>query len=103
MENPGTWGEAEKVIAAAIEENDVAHMKGIVGSSLVSRIADALRGAGLLDDDRRGADRFLAAAAEGHSSAVVLETAWDLADSLTDDDLSRQMLQNILVRGVHRP
>ena len=49
MENPATWGEAEKVIRQAYDAHSEDRAKGVVGLSLVRRIADALREAGLLE------------------------------------------------------
>jgi len=48
MENPDTWGKAEKIIDQAITDyaRDVLH--GIVGLSLARRIADDLRAAGMV-------------------------------------------------------
>ena len=53
MENPATWGPAEKVIDAAIENHDhlVRTNPGFCGLSLTRQIADALREAGLLVED----------------------------------------------------
>jgi hypothetical protein len=51
MENPATWGKAEKVIDKAIRDADKAHFQGIVGLSTTRRVADALREAGLLDKE----------------------------------------------------
>ena len=49
MENPATWGEAEKVIRQAYDAHSEDRAKGVYGLSLVRRIADALREAGLLE------------------------------------------------------
>jgi hypothetical protein len=51
MENPDTWGKAEKVIAEAVREAAVAHQHGIIGWSQPKRIAEALRQAGLLKEE----------------------------------------------------
>jgi hypothetical protein len=47
VENPETWGPAEKIIHGVITDSVFTH----VGLSMPRRIADALRGAGLLLDD----------------------------------------------------
>lgn len=49
-ENPATWGEAEKIIQAAIVEHDrlVYENPDLCGLSMARRIADALREAKLL-------------------------------------------------------
>lgn len=48
MENPSSWGPAEKTVAAAIDEWNKARAKGVIGLSLISSITEALRKAGLL-------------------------------------------------------
>ena len=53
-ENPATWGEAEHVVADALHDHD-ANMRSpdpVIGVSVVRRITDALRDAGLLADSR---------------------------------------------------
>lgn len=50
MENPGTWGPAERAVAGAIGDWEQACLKGIIGPSLTRRITDALRKAGLLKE-----------------------------------------------------
>lgn len=51
MENPATWGEAEKVISDALRKADHAMTAGIIGLSRARRVADALRAAGLLKEE----------------------------------------------------
>lgn len=48
MENPATWGQAEKIISAVIRDDDEATANGIAGWSLPKQIAEALRDAGLI-------------------------------------------------------
>lgn len=48
MENPATWGEAERVIHDAHEQWHQGRDGGVVGWSLAMSIAEALRKAGLL-------------------------------------------------------
>lgn len=52
MENPATWGEAERVVASVLydNENNFVKRRGneLVGLSVVRRITDALRVAGLI-------------------------------------------------------
>lgn len=50
MENPATWGRAEKVINNAYGQWHDARMKGVIGLSLARYIADSLRVNGLLKD-----------------------------------------------------
>jgi hypothetical protein len=52
MENPATWGKAERTIAAAKERWAAARNEGIVGLSLARTIADALRAEGLLVEEK---------------------------------------------------
>jgi hypothetical protein len=51
MENPMTWGEPEKVIQDAYRQWSEARDKGVVGLSLAKTISNALRNAGLLNED----------------------------------------------------
>lgn len=57
MENPSTWGEAERIVQRVLDEHwknkklaltDPA--KVMTGLSLTRRITDALRAAGLMED-----------------------------------------------------
>lgn len=48
VENPATWGKAERVIDEALDEADAAFQDQVCGLSVPRRIADALRQAGLL-------------------------------------------------------
>ena len=49
MENPATWGEAEKVIARATDEFAAQQQEGeLYGASYYRYLADSLRKAGLL-------------------------------------------------------
>lgn len=52
MENPATWGPAEKVIRQALDEDHQARLspEPVIGLSLPRLIADALRKEGLLDE-----------------------------------------------------
>lgn len=50
MENPATWGEAERVVAQALKEHHEAMVAGIVGRSDVKAITDALKKARLLKE-----------------------------------------------------
>ena len=47
-ENPAYWTPAERVIHQAWRDHDAAMAAGIIGSSKIKAIADALREAGLL-------------------------------------------------------
>ena len=47
-ENPATWGEAERVVADALDEADRMHFDGVCGLSAVRVVTDALREADLL-------------------------------------------------------
>lgn len=51
MENPATWGKAEKVVFAALHEAEIARLKGVYGLSTTRQITDALRKAGLLREE----------------------------------------------------
>jgi hypothetical protein len=51
MENPATWGDAEKVIHDALYRAAEAQAAGICGLSTARRIADALRDAELLKEE----------------------------------------------------
>ena len=54
MENPATWGEAEKVIQRVhqdwLENLHKPAGERVIGLSLYRQVADALREAGLLED-----------------------------------------------------
>jgi hypothetical protein len=50
MENPATWGPAEKVVDKVIREVYENRRAGITGLSMVRRVTDGLREAGLLRD-----------------------------------------------------
>ena len=55
MENPQTWGAAEKVVARALAEAELRREKGTPGLSVARQITDALRDSGLLlDPERQG-------------------------------------------------
>jgi hypothetical protein len=56
MENPATWGKAERIVDKAIGDHDTAMQRGITGLSLVRHITDALREAGLLKEGPGDAD-----------------------------------------------
>jgi hypothetical protein len=51
MENPATWGPAEKVVDDAYERWFRLRSQGYCGLSLARQITDALREAGLLKED----------------------------------------------------
>lgn len=51
MENPDTWGQAEKVIHEAHQDYWKHRAEGRIGLSLARQIADALRKAGLLREE----------------------------------------------------
>jgi len=51
MENPATWGEAERVVSDALDAAHEARERGVVGLSTVRQITDALRKAELLVDE----------------------------------------------------
>lgn len=53
MENPATWGEAEKVVRKALNEAHEARLQMICGLSTEKRITNALRAAGLLIDEEK--------------------------------------------------
>lgn len=48
MENPATWGRAERIVDTALKQWDEAHAAGFVGASRAMLICDALRKEGLL-------------------------------------------------------
>lgn len=50
MENPASWGEAERVVSIAIREHGRQMEDRICGFSLERMIVDALRQAGLLHE-----------------------------------------------------
>lgn len=54
MENPATWGLAERIVSRVLNEHRVDLRKSmderVIGLSLERRITDALRKAGLLED-----------------------------------------------------
>jgi hypothetical protein len=50
MENPSTWGPAERVIQKALAEAEQDRVAEVIGLSTARRIADALRAAGLLKE-----------------------------------------------------
>lgn len=56
MEDPSTWGLAERAVAQAIKEHSKATAAGVIGRSQVRAITDALRDVGLLinSEDRPG-------------------------------------------------
>ena len=56
-ENPATWGEAERIVNKVLDDHFTYHHKVITGEaeplaglSLIRKITDALREAGLLND-----------------------------------------------------
>lgn len=51
MENPATWGPAEKVVSRILAEQDDVESQFLCGLSLARRITDALREAGLLREE----------------------------------------------------
>jgi hypothetical protein len=59
MENPATWGKAEKIVATVIDDHFEHHRKvaageaePVMGLSLAAKVTSALRAAGLLRDSR---------------------------------------------------
>lgn len=58
MENPALWGEAEKIVAAALERAHEARLKMICGFSTPKIIVDALREAGLLVEESTKRGRY---------------------------------------------
>lgn len=54
MENPATWGMAERIIADEMEKAHADTEAGMCGASVYKRIADRLREAGLLVDAKTG-------------------------------------------------
>lgn len=51
MENPATWGQAEKVVNQTLTEIAEARRAGVIGLSQARVITGALREAGLLPED----------------------------------------------------
>jgi hypothetical protein len=51
MENPSTWGEAEKIVNDAYSQWCEDMERRLIGLSLARRITDALRDAGLLSPE----------------------------------------------------
>lgn len=51
MENPATWGKAERLVHLAIRSHHNAQAAGFTGLSLVRTITDVLRDAGLLREE----------------------------------------------------
>lgn len=51
VENPATWGRAERVVAEAMRQADEGHEQGLVGLSTIRQITDALRAADLLKEE----------------------------------------------------
>jgi hypothetical protein len=52
MENPATWGTAERIVSDVLSRHD-ANMRSpspVIGLSVVRQITDALREAGLLSE-----------------------------------------------------
>ena len=56
MENPATWGPAERVVREVLDEERALRQDGqvVIGLSLEMRITDALREAGLLMGSQEG-------------------------------------------------
>lgn len=50
MENPATWGRAEKIVNRALTDAMSDHARGVIGLSTARRITDALKQAGLLSE-----------------------------------------------------
>lgn len=55
VENPASWGRAERVIHEALREADVAREAGVFGASRAAVVASALRREGLLSEEDAGA------------------------------------------------
>lgn len=51
MENPATWGEAERIVHDALRRAEKARQEGRCGLSAVRQVTDALREACLLLDE----------------------------------------------------
>ena len=51
MENPATWGLAERTVQDALRAHRDACDEGVIGLSLTRTITDALRRKGLLKED----------------------------------------------------
>lgn len=52
MENPQTWGQAEKIVHKAFQEWWSDYALHVIGLSLARRVTDALRAEGLLKEDQ---------------------------------------------------
>lgn len=50
-ENPADWNRAEKIISETIHDHEEARAAGMVGFTIVKRIANALRAAGYKIED----------------------------------------------------
>lgn len=50
MENPFSWNEVEKLIAATLGQAEVDNKRGMIGSSNIQRIYNALKQAGYLKE-----------------------------------------------------
>jgi hypothetical protein len=50
MENPFTWNEVEKLIAATLQQADIDDKRGLIGASHIQRIYNALKQAGYLKE-----------------------------------------------------
>ncbi len=51
MENPATWGEAERIVNETLCSAYEDRAAGVIGLSTARRVTDALRTAGLLTDE----------------------------------------------------
>lgn len=58
MENPATWGRAEKTVDEALRKAGQAKRLGVYGLSTVRQITDALRAEGLLILEDSGPVRY---------------------------------------------
>ena len=51
MENPATWGRAERIVHEALKRQQEAVARGLVGLSQARTVTDALRAEGLLKEE----------------------------------------------------
>lgn len=84
MENPASWGEAERVVEAAIIAAERGTRAGRVGWSMTKQITNALREAGLLDADTARVADALALADQWEARAMLSyhRVTWEHAQAL---------------------
>ena len=56
MENPATWGKAERIINDTMVQAMRAQAEGVYGLSMARQVADALRAANLLKPEDQAED-----------------------------------------------